>query len=188
LKLDFEKVFDIVAHAAILQILKQKGFDDAWLTWIDYILSSSSSAVVLNGIVGKKFACRRGVRQGDLLSLLLFAPTADLLQDIINKLCDDGHLVPPIKFDGQDYPIVQYADGTLLFMEASLPQLDALKQALHTFQLAIGLKVNFHKSCLVAVNIDETYDTARSHFFGCLLGKMPFTYLGLPLGTIRPTV
>jgi hypothetical protein len=31
LKLYFEKAFDLVEHFSILQILKQKGFDDAWL-------------------------------------------------------------------------------------------------------------------------------------------------------------
>ena len=24
--------------------------------------------------------------------------------------------------------------------------------------------------------------------FGCVVGKMPFTYLGLPLGTTKPTI
>jgi hypothetical protein len=72
-------------------------------------------------------------------------------------------------------------------MEASLAHVAALKQALHTFQLATGLKVNFHKSCFVAVNTDETYANTLAHFFGCKVGKMPFTYLELPLGTTRPS-
>jgi hypothetical protein len=188
MKLDFEKAFDLIEHSAILQVLKQKGFDDIWISWIDNILKTGTSAVLLNGIPGKKFACKRGVRQGDPLSPLLFASTADLLQTIINCLCDSGHIEPPVKFEGHDFPIVQYADDTLLFMEAQLDHLEVLKQALHNFQLATGLKVNFQKSCLVPVNIDETHATALAHYFGCSVGKMPFTYLGLPLGTTRPTV
>jgi hypothetical protein len=39
---------------------------DKWLSWIDKILSSSTSLVILNGVPGKKFTCKWGVHQGDL--------------------------------------------------------------------------------------------------------------------------
>ena len=65
LKLDFEKAFDTVEHPAILLMLQKLGFLDRYLAWIQSILSSGSSAVLLNGVSGKFFKCKRGVRQGD---------------------------------------------------------------------------------------------------------------------------
>src|SRR5438477_279249 len=59
---------------------------------------------------------------------------------------------------------------------------------LQIFQQAIGLKVNFAKSCLVPINVDIFHATVLADFFDCSIGKMPFTYLGLPLGTTKPTV
>lgn len=50
----------------------------------------------MNAVAGKQFHCKRGVKQGDLLSPLLFVLTVDLLQSIINKAKDLGLLKLPI--------------------------------------------------------------------------------------------
>ena len=68
MKLDFAKAFDTVEHEVVLQMLKHKGFDDKWTSWVKEILSTGSSSVLLNGIPGKIFHCKGGVRQGDPLS------------------------------------------------------------------------------------------------------------------------
>lgn len=90
LKLDFTKAFDTVEHNVILQMLKHLGFDDKWCDWTQRILASGTSSILLNGVPGKHFHCKRGVRQGDPLSPLLFVLAADLLQCIINRGHRDG--------------------------------------------------------------------------------------------------
>ena len=49
LKLDFEKAFDTIKHQAINDILRAKGFGERWISWIQILFSSASSAVMLNG-------------------------------------------------------------------------------------------------------------------------------------------
>jgi hypothetical protein len=48
--------------------------------------------------------------------------------------------------------------------------------------------MNYHKSCLVPINIDAQKIDLLAASFGCMVGSFPFTYLGLPLGLTKPLV
>jgi retron-type reverse transcriptase len=68
LRLDFKKVFDKIEHEVIIKVMEHKRFPEKWITWIRAILSSGTSSIILNGVLGKVFHCKRGVIQGDPLS------------------------------------------------------------------------------------------------------------------------
>ena len=67
-------------------------------------------------------------------------------------------------------------------------QLIALKEMLDVFYASTGLKVNFQKSTMVPLNIDNEEAIRLAAVFGCSLGTLPFTYLGLPMGTTKPRI
>ena len=78
-------------------------------------------------------------------------------------------------------------DDTILIVPAVDSQLIALKEMLDVFYASTGLKVNFQKSTMVPLNIDNEAIRLAA-VFGCSLGTLPFTYLGLPMGTTKPRI
>jgi hypothetical protein len=102
---------------------------------------------------------------------------------------DMGLLKLPIPMNcNSDFPIIQYADDTLIILEGDARQLHFLKSVLNSFSSSAGLKVNFNKSRMVPINMTEERIQHLANTFGCEIGSLPFTYLGLPLGTTKPKV
>lgn len=95
LKLDFEKTFDKTKHGMILAILRRRSFGDKWCSWISQIHSPATSAVLLNNVPGKNLKSRKGVRQGDPLSPLLFVLATGFLQTILNNAMNRDCIHPP---------------------------------------------------------------------------------------------
>jgi hypothetical protein len=111
---------------------------------MNLIFRSGNSAVLLNGVPDKVFHCRRGVRQVDPLSPLLFVLAAEFLQTLLNRAKDQNLLQLPIPLNfTSDFPIIQYADDALIIMEACAKQLVFLRSLLQTFASSSGLKVNY---------------------------------------------
>ena len=87
-----------------------------------------------------------------------------------------------------DFPIVQYADDTLVILQADAKQLHCLKALLNTFADATGLKVNYNKSSMIPINVPEEKMEILINTFHCKKESFPIKYLGVPLGLHKPTV
>src|SRR4051812_39282313 len=59
---------------------------------------------------------------------------------------------------------------------------------LEIFAVSTGLKVNFSKSSMIPINMSDEEGSRLASLLGCTFGTLPFTYLGLPMGTMRPTI
>ncbi|CAN6253863.1 unnamed protein product [Urochloa humidicola] len=184
LKLDFRKAFDSICWDSLDNILSARGFDERWRSWINNILQTGKTAVLLNGVPGNWIQCRRGLRQGDPLSPFLFIIVADVLQRLISQASRNGLLAHPVD-DSLPCPVLQYADDTLILVRGDVQTITALKQVLDSFSAATGLVINFHKSTFVPMNVDELVSIQMANILGCPVSTFPQTYLGLPLSPTR---
>jgi hypothetical protein len=86
-------------------------------------VAKGSVGVKVNDKLGRYFQTKKGLRQGDPLSPLLFNLIADMLSLLIARAKDNGQIKGLVLhlIDG-GISILQYADDTILFMENDLEQ------------------------------------------------------------------
>nr|CAD1830318.1 unnamed protein product [Ananas comosus var. bracteatus] len=144
------------------------------------LLGSNSSAVLLNGVPGRSFAHKKGLRQGDPLSPLLFVLCMDVLFRMVDKAVLSNHL-PAVGIGDTKVHSLHFADDVLFFFDGSPRSATILKAILDAFSNCSGLKINFGKSTLTPINIAEAQAADISAIFNCPLQAFPLSYLGLPL-------
>jgi hypothetical protein len=151
-KIDFEKAYDKVKWSFLQQTLRMKGFAPKWCHWIQSMVTGGSVGIKINDEIGPYFQTKRGLRQGDPMSPILFNIVADMLALLINRAKADGQIrgvLPHLVEDGLS--ILQYADDTIIFIDHDPKQAKNLKLLLCTFEQLSGLKTNFHKSDFFAM-------------------------------------
>jgi Reverse transcriptase (RNA-dependent DNA polymerase) len=82
---------------------------------------------------------------------------------------------------------LQYADDTLLFIKDDLIMLERVKWSLRVFEGLSGLKINFTKSALILLNLDDLKSYYYDSILNCSLGKLPIKYLGVNLHWKKPS-
>jgi hypothetical protein len=171
------------------QTLRMKGFSDEWHALIHNFVFGVSVAIKINDDIGRYFQMKKGLRQGDTLSPMLFNIVSDMLPIIIERAKVDGQIerVVPHLVDG-GLSILQYAYDTIVFMDHDLEKTRNLKLILTSFKQLSGVKINFHKSKLFFFG--EANDDANlyAELFGCGLGSFPISYLSILIHYRRLTL
>lgn len=184
-KIDFRKAFDTVEWLFLDTIMRARGFPPRWITWMWSLWSTSSYRVCVNGEDSDPFIHKRGLRQGDPLSPMLFILAVDVFQVMVQKgnALLDGSLSAKLTV-----PIVafQYADDTAVVACSDISTLITFKLILRLFTSISGLQVNYSKSTYIPINISQE-DLPWIHMvIGFSKTNFPVTYLGMPLTIKRP--
>jgi hypothetical protein len=141
---DFIKAFDTLEWDFMLNTLKQFGFNDSFIRWVQTLYSDNQTCVSNNGWVSEIFNNSRGIRQGCPLSALLFILSVEIMAFRLrsNKNIKDT----TIKIDEQNHSIniSQLADDTTFFMSSKEEITSALNE-MEIFGSLSGLMLNRNK-------------------------------------------
>ena len=138
-------------------------------------------SIMINGSPKGFFQAQRGLRQGDPLSPFLFVIVAEALSRMAAQ-AEKQNLIRGFRVT-RTAPIshLQFVDNTLVFFEANEDQIKNVKAILICFEAVSGLKINFFKSELIGIRVEESLMGQLIGILGCKVESFPVTYLGLPL-------
>ncbi|GKV29201.1 hypothetical protein SLEP1_g38147 [Rubroshorea leprosula] len=157
-KIDFEKAYDKACWKFLDCMMQKLGFYATWRRWIMECLRTSQVSVLVNGSPTRQFNISQGLRQGDPLSPFLFLIVAEGLNGMITTAVQKG-LLEGVEVGSKGFKIshLQFADDTILFGSATEQNVWAMKGIMRSFELVSSLKVNFNKSQLLGIAVNEEW-------------------------------
>ncbi|KAI0501396.1 hypothetical protein KFK09_016341 [Dendrobium nobile] len=182
-KLDIKKAFDTVSRKFLINRMRQKGFPDMFINWINSCISNVHFSICLNGSLEGFFNSSSGLRQGCPLSPLLFCIVMDALSCSLtsNYL---GNNNPIFNINGKNFNHLMYADDLLVFGMAKAQNATNLMNILTDFADSSGLNINPTKSSIIFSN--NTVDTEQfCSIMGIIQRSNFLTYLGIPISPER---
>nr|GEV78602.1 RNA-directed DNA polymerase, eukaryota, reverse transcriptase zinc-binding domain protein [Tanacetum cinerariifolium] len=150
--------------------------------WINACLVSSRTSILINESPTSEFSVKRGLRQGDPLTLLLFINFIDGLHLSLKEACHSG-LIHGIKIGSSNITLshVFYADDVVITSEWNNLDMENIIRILHVFYLASNLKINIHKYNVYGVGVSDIEILSMANNIGRSSGVFPFVYRGLPI-------
>ena len=142
--LDQEKAFDRVDRSFLMDLLRWFGFGPNFCEWVSTFYDGAYTQIILNGWSTEKIPLRRGVRQRDPLSPLLYVLCIEtLVCQIRNSNEIRGFLLPGAK--GKRAKVQQYAEDTTTILK-DFRSLCKLFDLISIYEKGSGAKLNKSKA------------------------------------------
>lgn len=181
MQLDLQKAYDMVDWTALETIMKELDLPGKFITWIMNIVTTVSYVFNINGEISNDMFARRGIRQGDPISPLLFV----FIMEYFNRLMEQLQLNPNFnhhaKYEKLGITHLTFADDVLLFCRGDTVSMEMMIKTVTEFSNTTGLVINPTKCRIYFGGINSVDKASFQSVAPFCEGQLPFRYLGVPL-------
>lgn len=144
--IDFKKAFDRVWHAALWATMRKYNISANLIRVVEHLYNKATSAVLLNGTTGEWFRTTVGVRQGCLLSPILFNI---FLERIMTDALEEHK--GTVSIGGRTITNLRFADD-IDGLAGDEQELENLVKALDGAATSYGMEISAEKTKLMTNN------------------------------------
>jgi len=151
LSLDQKKAYNKIAHNYLWHVLEKYGLLQKFIQKIQQLYKNAQTIVSVNKVLPQAIKIRRGVRQGCLMSCLLYDIVIEPLAKSIRKSSLEGFKIQGLE---EKVLVSLFADDTLVYMNEKNNN-KILKQTIRNFCKASTAKFNNEKSEILLIDTKE---------------------------------
>ncbi|XP_021836641.2 uncharacterized protein [Spinacia oleracea] len=179
MKLDLKNAYDTVEWDFIGEIMTELGFPNHFIQLIMTCLTTTQYSILINGAPTTLIQPKRGLRQGDPLSPLLFTLCMEYFSRAMATVGDH----PIFHFHSRCRSLklnhLCFADDLLMFCKGDKSMIQVMLQGFQLFADTTVLQVNSAKSSLYCCGMNDNAINEIVNLSGFQVGKLPFKYLGV---------
>ena len=152
---DYQKAFDRVKHDKLVEVMEKAGVPELERKLIVNLYWRQHAVVRWDGEVSREVKVERGVRQGCIISPLLF----NLYSEFMMKEAMEG--VEGISFGGVNITDLRYADDAVLVADKR-KKLQHMIDRLNETCKAYGMEINIKKTKVMLMNKKEKQNRMKT--------------------------
>ncbi|XP_074314107.1 uncharacterized protein LOC141649312 [Silene latifolia] len=185
MKVDLRKAYDSIEWIFVEQMMKALNFPPKLIGLVMQCVTSTSYSIALNGQLHGFFHGKRGLRQGDPMSPLLFTMCMEYLSRLLKTVSQmqGFHFHPLCK--ALKLTHLMFADDLLIFCKGETRTVFIVMEAFKRFSNASGLNINSEKSDFYCNGMSPAIVQKVLHGTGFKKGELPFKYLGVKISHKR---
>lgn len=146
--IDYTKAFDRVRHDKLMELMRKTGIPNHEIRLIANLYWRQTATVRTNKGETEEIEIKRGIRQGCILSPVLFNLYSEyLIEEALNN--SSG-----LKINGQNVNNIRFADDTVLIAE-SIEDLQGMVKALNDECKVFGMSLNAKKTKIMVIDKKE---------------------------------